>query len=160
MLAKNRSETLPAPSENPWERCWSEIELRGCTAEKAAAGQKVLEAWGGLSIVKPAERLSGCEEWIYWFNQQCAMNCVLGTGHRGHHLTSVPTLRGLKVLHRWQVNGQVIASRAKCCRPRRVLSTCRRDPRRRGSCAESSAPSHSGSLVRELSLPCTICNLL
>lgn len=100
VLAKNRSEALPAPSENPWERCWSEIELRGCTAEKAAAGQKVLEAWGGLSIVKPAERLSGCEEWIYWFNQQCAMNCVLGTGHRGHHLTSVPTLRGLKVLHR------------------------------------------------------------
>lgn len=41
------------------------IGLRGCTAGEAAAGQKVLEAEGDLSNVKPVERLSRCEEQIY-----------------------------------------------------------------------------------------------
>lgn len=45
-------------------------------------------------MVKPAEWLSGCEGWTYWFIQQCAMCCVLGTRDRDHHHTPVPALRG------------------------------------------------------------------
>lgn len=100
-------ETLPAPSENPWERA----ERLRC--RKAAAGWKVLEAGEGLSTVKPTKWLSGCERGFTDLISKVSRAVCWGPGSEVTTTHSVPALRGLQVLRRCQVSGLVTVLHAQ-----------------------------------------------